>query len=880
MKIRPLIVACFLLMIVSIGRADLAWIEAESPTSSNFPPKNPFAPADDRQRALLSGGAWLGVDSRREQTLFAEYRFKTKDPGPFQVYARKFWKHGPFRWQIDGGELRSVDKNVALMDRVELRKNIEANWVGLGSIDLPAGEHMLRIELIENTGPAAFDCFVLTNRPFTPRGLLKPGQKLGTAPDGWFAFEPDEDVFNESPIDLRYLNEKLAGEHGRLIARGETIVHEGTGEVVRFWGVNARPDVVNLDRSTLDRLAKSLAKRGVNLVRVHMPVGDQRGPDLKAIERVQIFTQAMKQQGIYTAISIYFPLWIKLKAADGFGEYNDANPFGLVFFDEKFQAVYRSWFKELLTRPNPHGGAPLGKDSAVAIVEMVNEDSLFFWTFKPYDRVPADAMEKLEKQFAAWLIEHYQSIDNARDRWNDDDVRGDDFPAGRVGIMPLYDINQRKDARAQDTAAFLADTQRKFFAGMQSFLRNDCGYDGLTIASNWVTADARTLGPLDKFSNTVADVMDHHGYYGGKHEGARASFAIDAGDTFFDRAAARFDRQENTGEPNKHSFNTPVFDFAYNGKPSVISEINWPHPNRFAAEMPLISAAYGSLQGTDGFMFFTLIGPSWDATTMKFSLQTPAGLGQFPAAALVYRRGLIKQSEAVAQINLTPQHFRELRGLPANNPGNLDALRAADIPAGQTAEVEAVNQLDPRAPAVGRVEVAMADNAPKSRIVDLSKYIDDHAKTIRSATGELTWDYGRGVITVNAPQSQAACGFAGAVGPIELSDCTIDLKNEFGVVWLVALDDQPIAQSKKTLLQVMTEQKNFGFATRGDLKKTIDTLGEAPVSVKNIDGAITLKSAPTKVTTLDANGYAIQEVKAVHGRIELLPKVMYYFIEK
>ncbi|HRK32739.1 MAG TPA: hypothetical protein PLD59_16885, partial [Tepidisphaeraceae bacterium] len=832
-----------------------------------------------QERANLSGGAWIGIDGRREQPVFAEYRFKTAQAGTFQIFARKFWKHGPFRWQIDDGEVRTVDKTVALLDRVELRKNVEANWVGLGSIDLSPGEHTLRIELADNSGPAAFDCFVITSRPFTPRGLLRPGEKLNRAPDGWFAFEPDDDTFEPSSIDLRFLNEAFAGEKGRLIARGEKLIHESTGETIRFWGANARPDVAGLDRATLDRLAKTLAKRGVNLVRVHMPAGDQHGPDVKAIERIQNFTAAMKSQGIYTAISIYFPLWIKLANEDGYGDYNSGHPFGLVFFDEQFQRVYRSWFKELLTRHNPHG-QPLGIDPAVAIVEMVNEDSLFFHTFKPYDRVPAAAMAKLQAQFFNWLVEEYGTVDSARKKWPAGAVRGDDFAAGRVGVLSAYDIAQRKDARAQDTAAFLAFKQQSFFESTQAFLRNDCGYNGLTVASNWVTADARVLGPLDKFSNTVADVMDHHGYYEGKHQGPRASFAIDRGDRYFDRSATRFDRQEPTGEAGKYSFNTPFFDFQYNGKPSVVSEVNWPHPNRFSAEMPLLAAAYGSLQGTDGFMFFTLLSPGWDSTPAKFCLQTPTGLGQFPAAALAYRRGMIRQSEPIAQISLSPEHIRALKGMPANTAGNLDALRAADIPAGATVVVDALEQLDPRAPAAGRVEVTIAPDAGASRIADLSTLIDAEARTIRSVTNELNWNYGKGIVTIDTPRVQAACGFVSANGPVALSDVTIDLKNEFAAVWLVSLDDAPIATSNKILLQVMTEQKNYGYETTGEKQKTIVSLGEPPIVVKMIEGSVTLRPAPQRVQALDINGRVSAPVPHNGGVISLSRDVMYYLIER
>ena len=50
----------------------------------------------------------------------------------------------------------------------------------------------------------------------------------------WFAFNPPPDAFTESPIDLRWLNEKFAGENGVIAARGDEFVHSANNEPVRF----------------------------------------------------------------------------------------------------------------------------------------------------------------------------------------------------------------------------------------------------------------------------------------------------------------------------------------------------------------------------------------------------------------------------------------------------------------------------------------------------------------------------------------------------------------------------------------------------------------------------------------------------------------------
>ena len=117
----------------------------------------------------------------------------------------------------------------------------------------------------------AFDCFLLIDGEFAPRGKLKPGEKYGVAPDGWFAFEPDGDPFNATPLDLRWLNERTAGDGGYIRAKGDAFVHEKTGQPVRFWGVNVEPELLSEDGRALDRMARRLAKLGVNIVQGPWP---------------------------------------------------------------------------------------------------------------------------------------------------------------------------------------------------------------------------------------------------------------------------------------------------------------------------------------------------------------------------------------------------------------------------------------------------------------------------------------------------------------------------------------------------------------------------------------------------------------------------------
>ena len=62
-------------------------------------------------------------------------------------------------------------------------------------------------------------------------------------------------------------------------------------------------------------------------------------------------------------------------------------------------------------------------------------------------------------------------------------------------------------------------------------------------------------------------------------------------------------------------------------------------------------------------------------------------------------------------------------------------------------------------------------------------------------TGELTWDYGRQLVTVGTPKTQAIIGHAGGE-PVELPGVSATVKTPFVSLILTPLDDKPLAESK------------------------------------------------------------------------------------
>ena len=859
-----------------VGGKDWIWWEAEAPAATNFPSGNPFQPPDPHSAAGLSGGAWIGA-YEPGRILFLEYDVAVPEAREYRFYARKFWKHGPFRWRVDEQPWHEVGADAVLLDAVEIAQGLSASWVSGGGAKLGAGKHRVRVELLEPKATVAFDCFVLAAGPFVARGRLKPGDKYGNAgvPAGWFAFEPDSDPFSAAArLDLRWLNEAHAGDGGFIQAKGDAFVHEKTGQPERFWAVNVAREILGSDAVEMGRYARMLAKFGVNMVRLHAPLWSDKDfarVDPAKLDGVHRLVAALKREGIYLGLSSYYPVWLSAGGVACFDGYaGDQRPFAASFFNPCVQQAQRGWWRTLLSSRNPHTGVPLGQDPALAFIEVLNEDSIFFWTFKPYQSVPAPQMQILERRFGAWLRAHRDpSLARTFARWGGGQIQGDDEAGGRAGVLLPSELLARRDARARDTVEFLTELQRAYFDEAHRFLKQELGWKGSVTGSNWITADPRLLGPLDKWSNAGCDFIDRHGYFDALHEGPRADFAIATGDRYDDALALRFE----SNKPGVPSFGLPIMDVAYNGKPSTLSEVNWTSPNRYRTDMPLLAAAYAALQGTDGLFFFATEGVGWAQRLTNFTVTDPAALGQFPAAALLYRRGLVKTADVLVHIEADLPGLYGFKGLPVVEPDSKSA--AATGPA-----------LDPLAPLAGRVEVNVAPKAAgPSTAKDLSPFIDRGARVVRSATGELRWDWGRGLVTVDAPAAAGATGLLAQAGDLALSSVHITSGNEYGAVMVVAMDGKPLGASAKILVQVMTEDANNGWSAPGRGPRTIADVGGPPLVVRDIAGRIAFvrpDAASLRVTPLDANGYPAAAATPLgpKGELQLRRATLYYIVEK
>ncbi len=710
-----------------------------------------------------------------------------------------------------------------------------------------------------------------------------------------WAFEPAKDTFSSAALlDLRSLNEKTAGEKGfiKRTVDGSDFA-AGDGKPIRFWGVSEY--IQDKDNPEwLAHKARWLAKRGVNMVRVHTQIApDDKDSELtdvnrKAVERVWRLVAAMKKEGIYTTISPYWGVHVKAQPKWNIPGVSGQEMPALLFWDPTLQRGYKAWLKTLYSSPNPHTGVPLSQEPAVGIIQIQNEDSMLFWTMQ---NVKGIQLAEVRKRFGDWLKKKYGSLQAANTAWGGEvpaaeqfqDKQGDVFSEGRAGIYIVWHWTQERTGyqakRLADQLAFFGETMKDFNADIARYLRNDLKCQQLINAGNWRTADPVKLYDVERYSYTANEVMGVNRYFTGAHEGKDNGWAIRPGDKFTNNSVLLDPR----GMPP--NIKQPV------GFPFIISEVEWVAPTAYQSEGPLLTAAYQSLNGVDISYFFAdgdvpewqppFLPYPWNPPTGKWNIATPMQLGQFPAAALLFRQGYLKRGQPVVHEERTLDDLWQRRSPLIVEEGGWDPNRdTGNLPSRSAVKVGA----DPMAFLVGPVEVVFGGDPARSRVMDLKPYHDKEKKVVTSNTGEIRFNYGTGLCVVNAPKAQGAAGFfSKSGGRIPLSDVTLECGNDYATVSVVSMDNLPIKSSRKLLVQVGTIARPTGWEdksatwTSGDSKeqttgREVVSTGKNPWSIVSAKLSVTIKNPGlTTATALNANGEPAKKVAVtkVNGGIQL-----------
>ena len=690
--------------------------------------------------------------------------------------------------------------------------------------------------------------------------------------NGWEMDFPQDNFSDDALLDLSSLNEEVAGENGfiSLSPDGEDFVN-GIGEEVKFWasgGGNV------FEGAEYVQYAKFLAKKGVNMVRFHGDVvsvtDDINEPNAEELDKIWRMVAVMKEEGIYSTIS---PFWAghapDLNPDWGLGDYaGDISPWALMYFNETFKNAYKNWVEVLFTTENPYTGIPLKDDPAVGLIQIKNEDGIFFWTIQA---VEPSLQQEIDQQYYQWLIDKYGSIENAYNAWGGVQHENDNPANQQMGTYIIWEATQDqsggKDQRISDQMHFYADVQRGFYEEIYNHLR-DIGCQQLINATNWKTASPLRLFDLERYTNAVTDVMAVNRYYSPGHLGPNSGWRIEPGHHYVGASAL--------SDPTKLPINIKQVE----GKPFLVTESGWNLPHKYQAEGPFLISSYMALTGVDAFYWFspTSTGieqnPYFTFTRVenqfpmyRWTVSTPGQMSMFPANALMYRNGYIQPGATVVHEERTIESLYQ-REIPIISEENsFDPNRDTGNPISSGGDTE----ISPLAYLTGQVEVVYgtADNA-KTVDNQLEEWVDFQNKTVTSSTGELVWDYGDSLVILDAPAAKGLCGFPGETSSFAISDVTIETLNDYLVVNVVSMDGKPVNEASSVLIQIGTRYEPKGWR---DVPATFERNDEQVegFEIRNV-GAMPWKAASSYVSVtlqnpniqsaylLDVNGYIDQEI--------------------
>ncbi len=720
--------------------------------------------------------------------------------------------------------------------RIPLEKFAQAGW----------GKHVDRkfddVTMIQFS-PAEFD------KPFeftvddvslsTEEVVLVP---IAYKTDGWLEYTGTDPVKRRgSALDMSRLLDAPAGKHGWLGKKGNDFVFKD-GKGGRFIGVNIVASANYPTHAQADKIAELLAQMGVNLTRHHHMDADWATPNLfdnkkstgelgkEALERFDYFVAQLQKRGIYQ----FFDLIVHRKAyPDDKIEAADDVTAGYKIegeFSPKLIELQEKLVTQLFSHENPYTKKKYGQDPAIAALEVINEDSLFFLQKDGDFAIKSKHyQDELNAQFGQWLTKKYGGgRGELEKRWSDGSGQGlgagEDPAKGTVNAVMTFDDSFKKlsKVRASDTMRFYEATMMTYFRRMEALVRK-LGYQGLVTGSNhWTDA------PLDLKMNAELGYIDRHSYWAHPNGG----WGYNTNVSFEPGAMVR--------DPNLGIIGV-LAQRRVAGLPYTVSEWQTSAPNDYRIEGLLIMSAVSAYQGWHPieFAFSHDINNQPDSASTLASnfdvIHQPNFQALWPAVALMFHRGDIKPPTSDLSLKIEEAELYD--------PGS---------------HLRGVKQWA----LVGRTGVDFKGGKPSAEIEKLVQAQVKDGK-VSSPTGELMHDPKTGLFQVNTPRTQGFVGFK-PQGKVELANLGVALDSDFAVVLATALTDEPLASAKRVLITAAGNAVNSGMKLDPARGRLADA-GKPPILAETIRGSVTLSNLTgnldkVKVYALSANGERGKEV--------------------
>lgn len=881
--------------------AQLAWETATARTGNrSLTISDSYRPGDQRDWKR-STGRWVSAPRPiRPGTSYAlEVWVKTREVTG-QAYAHIAWQRGS-KWLSETSTRRLSGTGAWQKLTVSASAPAEADTV------------VVSLNLSRSKGSAWFDDAKLSGTSDHPP---KVEYAFHDTTD-WFPFTFPLDDTNLDSIDLTIFLDAPAGKHGFVTARPDGHFYFADGTRARFFGTNVGGRDCAPDKEQARVVAARLAKYGVNMLRLHSldgsygPLIDYRPGTSQTfradgLDRIDYFVAELKKRGIY----IYLDLldYRQFRTADGV-KHGDAfthnwagSMKGASIFDERMIELQKDYATKLLTHRNPYTGLRYVDDPAIAVVEITNENSIFyFFNMKglslPYYR------EELTRRWNRWLVKRHGTRNALVEAWTEKDrgsalLASEDpaqgtvaLPFGLLSRIPSSGIGQAKDPllrepRITDMLRFFGGIQESYYKTMHGHLKH-IGVRVPIAGTNqqFVVADCR-------IDAAINDFMSRNQYWRHPHRRAKPFYK------FANQALLRVDI------PTQRNPLSVIARTSVAGKPQGVAEFNFPWPNEYRCEGLLLSAAYSCLQDWDIFLLFSY-GLKGAPLSMFRSQSDPARWGTFPAAALMFHRTDVAPARNEVHVvhtkadTLTPRpHTGRMKYTNYRFLTFISKVRNVFIDDAYRGEADAVLAcgLSADAPVEGATNVFRFAERPweawlyphflkAARERRLPGYgaMQPAAQRFDSDTGELSLNYGDSLLIINTACSKGAIGNLAGRGAIDLNGIRIVGDAAFAALTVTSLDGAPIGASRRLLLTAVGRAENTaqGFwpptpeqRTRSYMSWMLPAEGRLPVIAEPVRGTVEVTVPGTAVAyALDPTGKRREQLKATmqNGTVTVTP---------
>lgn len=212
------------------------------------------------------------------------------------------------------------------------------------------------------------------------------------------------------------------------------------GKPIRFWGGNCVASGAFPSKDLAAGIAGRMRKMGINLIRFHHIDNDWGGPSLLTgsdtrvlnptyLDLMENFIAKMKDNGIFINMNLnvsrMFKIFDGVLYADSVKNYGTDFFKIVTYFDPYLIQLQKEYAQQLLTHVNPYTGKALVNDPVMAMLETVNENSLYRgWReniLKPVKsggKLVYRHVRMLDSLWNDYLVKKYSNTVNLKTAWS------------------------------------------------------------------------------------------------------------------------------------------------------------------------------------------------------------------------------------------------------------------------------------------------------------------------------------------------------------------------------------------------------------------------------------------------------------------------------